>query len=422
VHTHVFARLARATALANGMPKLRQAFVPQPVVDRSPGELRAYIEGNDPVSKRPFVQEVIDGLTRPLDDQDLQGLSFERTTPRLLEPDTEANLHRLFEENRWTDYLPIVLPTEERVEAMLKGTSHPPDKIVGRLRPTNFREYWEFTVEKVAVNAVMAGARPEYLPVILALAASGVTARSSSTTSFATISVINGPIRNEIGMNSGIGAMGPYAHANATIGRAYSLLSQNLQGGSVPNETYMGSVGNWYAYSATIAEAEERSPWQPLHVQKGFKPTDSVAMAFLGGWYTQAGYGPRATWQEKMRHCLSACEQYVPPLLVMDPIVARGFVDLGFDNKEKLAKWCAENALLPAREYWDDMATQTLLRPRGVAGIEPYASRLKAKPDEIVQMYTPEEINIVVTGGETQAAWKMIGGLHRGTVSIDEWR
>ena len=70
----------------------------------------------------------------------------------------------------------------------------------------------------------MAGARPEYLPVILAMAASGMTARSSSTTSFATISVVNGPIRNEIGMNSGIGALGPYNHANATIGRAYGLL------------------------------------------------------------------------------------------------------------------------------------------------------------------------------------------------------
>jgi hypothetical protein len=106
------------------------------------------------------MQEVLEGLTAPLEDEDITGLSFERTTPRFVEPDTEDNLHRLFEENRWTDMLPIVLPTEARVQAMLKGTSHPPDKIVGRLRPTVFREAWEFDVEKVAVNAVMAGARP----------------------------------------------------------------------------------------------------------------------------------------------------------------------------------------------------------------------------------------------------------------------
>jgi hypothetical protein len=422
VHTHVFARLCRATALSMGMPRLRQAYVPQPVVDRSAADLRAYIDGNDRISGRPFMQEVLDGLTIPLDEADLQGVSFDRTTPRLLEPDTEDHLQRLFEENCWTDFLPITLPTEARVEAMLEGTSHAADEVVGRLRPTAFREFWEFTVEKVAVNAVMAGARPKYFPVILALAASGISARSSSTNSFATISIVNGPIRNEIGMNSGIGAMGPYSHANTTIGRAYGLLSQNLQGGSVPGDTYMGSLGNWYAYTAVLPEAEERSPWQPLHVQKGFKPTDSVATVFFGGWYTHAGYGPRATWQEKMRHALAAVEQYSPPLLVIDPIAARGFVDLGFDTKDKLIDWCANNALLTAREYWDNQWIQYLMRPRAVAGVEPYASRLNAKPDELIRIFEPEDINIVVAGGETQGAWKMISGSLRAKVSIDEWR
>ena len=260
VHTHVFARLAKAAALANGMPRTRQVFVPQPVVGVSPAQLRAYIEGDDKITGRPFVQEVIEGLSRPLDQEDLKGSTFERSTPRLLEPDTEDNLQEFFIRNRWTDFLPITLPTEERVARMLKGTSHPPDKMVGRLRPTAFREFWEFTVEKVAVNAVMAGARPEYLPVILAMAASGQTARSSSTNSFATISVVNGPIRNEIGMDSGIGVMGPYNHANATIGRAYGLLSQNLQGGSVPGETYMGTLGNWYGYTAAFPGGRGTQP------------------------------------------------------------------------------------------------------------------------------------------------------------------
>ena len=421
VHTQQFARLCKATALSMGMSQRRQAYTPHPVVDRTADHLRAYIDGSDPISKRPFMEEVLEGLTAPLEGAELQGQSFERTTPRLLEADTEDNLHRLFEENRWTDFLPIMLPTEARVEAMLKGTSHPPDRIVGRLRPTVFREAWESTVEKVAVNAVMAGARPEYFPVILALASSGITARSSSTTSFATITVVTGPISNEIGMSSGIGVMGPYNHANATIGRAYGLLSQNLQGGSVPGETYMGSQGNWYAYSAAFPEAEERSPWQPFHVQKGFKADESIASVFFGGWYTHAGYGPRATWQEKMRHALSAVEQYSPPLFVMDPVVARGFVELGFDTKEKLIDWCAENARLTAREYWDNQSIQ-LLRPKAVAGIEPYASRLKAAPDELIRIYEPSDINIVVAGGETQGAWKMISGALRATSSIDAWR
>jgi hypothetical protein len=403
------------------MPRTRQAFVPQPVVGKSPAELRAYIEGIDPVSKRPFMQGIIEGLTGPLDDEDLKGITFERSTPRLLEPDTEEHLQRLFIENHWTDFLPIVLPTEERVAAMLRGTSHAPDEVVGTLRPTRFREAWEFTVEKVAVNAVMAGARPEYFPVILALAASGITARSSSTTSMATISVVNGPIRHEIGMDAGIGVMGPYNHANATIGRAYSLLSQNLQGGSVPGETYMGSLGNWYAYSCCFPENEERSPWEPLHVQKGFRPTDSTVSLFFGARYTHSGFGPRETWREKFKHCFAAFEHF-PPLLVLDPIAARGFVERGFATKRQLIDWCAENARLPAREYWDDQWIQTIERPRAVAGVEPYATRLKAAPDEVIQIFEPSEINIVVAGGETQGAWRMFGCRYEKTVCIDDWR
>ena len=432
VSTHVFARLARATALAEGMPTARNVFVPQPIVGRTPDQLRAYIEGVDPVLKIPFVQGVIEGLTKPLSDQDLADSSFERSTPRLLTPDTEENLHALFLENHWTDCLPIVLPTEERVDRMLDGTSQPRDKIVGRMRPTAFREAWEFDVEKVAVNAVMAGARPDYFPVILTMAASGMTARSSSTTSWATISLINGPIRNEIGMNDGIGALGPYNHANATIGRAHSLASQNVQGGSVPGESYMGTLGNWLNYTACFPEAEERSPWDPFHVDEGFKPTDSTVSIFFGGWYTLSGFGPRETWQDRFTRMLTATDFYSPPLIVMDPLVARAFVDLGY-TKRSLIEWCAEHAKLPARDYWDDQWTQTLSKPLGVAGIEPYASRLRAEPGDLVNIFTPDDIKIVVTGGETQGGFKMFSGRYVGrgpgtenkgkpTFLIDEWR
>ena len=423
VHTHVFARLVRSVATANGMPTLRQAFVPQPVVGRTAEELRAYIDGTDPINKSSFIETVINGLTSPLDGQDLSGLSYTRSTPRLLDADTEEHLQRLFGERGWTDFAPIVLPTEERVAAMLAGTSHAPDEVVGRLRPTMYREYWEFTVEKVAVNAVMAGAHPAYLPVILAMASSGVSGRSSSTTSQATVALVNGPIRDEIGMNSGIGAMGPYGHANATIGRAYGLLSQNLQGGSVPQETYMGSQGNFLSFNATFAENEQASPWEPFHVQHGYKPEDSTVSLFLGGWYTVFGGGPRDTWKEKFTRSLQACDPYTGPILALDPLVARGFVDLGFDTKQKLIDWCVEHARLPAKEYWDNQWIQTLHRPRALAGVEPYASMLKAAPDELIRMFRPEDIHVVVVGGETGAMWKMIGGGPRlNMVLIDKWR
>jgi hypothetical protein len=425
VHTESFAQAVKQVAYAQGMPRQRFVFVPQPVMGKSPAELRAYVEGNDPVTGKPVMQEVIEALTAPLSEEDTRLVSFDRSTPRFVAPDTEENLHRLFLENGWTDCLPIVLPTEERVKAMLAATSHKPDEVVGRMRPTSTREAWEYTVEKVAVNAVMAGARPEYFPVILALAASCVTARGSTTSSMAAMVVVNGPIRREIGMNWGIGAMGPYNHANATIGRAYGLLSQNLQGGSVPGKTYLGSQGNNYAYnSLTFAENEERSPWEPFHVQRGFKPTDSVVSIFTGCRSTAYTLGLREKhWREHVVNLLRGMDPNHPPTLLLDPITARQFVDRGgFDTKEKLIRWIYENATLPAGIYWDYQLIQNYVYPRALKGVEPYATLLKAAEDELIPMFREQDIHIVVVGGETNGYWRIMGCNYAKSVSVDEWR
>src|ERR1051326_6892834 len=130
-----FQRLADSATRVRGVKRLRRAFVPGTLADRTTAELRDWVEGDDPVTGRPVRGGGVGERTRPRDDEALRGLTFERETPRLLEPDTEENLRRLFEESRWTDFLPIVLPTEERVEAMLAGTSHAPDEVVGTLRP-----------------------------------------------------------------------------------------------------------------------------------------------------------------------------------------------------------------------------------------------------------------------------------------------
>jgi hypothetical protein len=410
IHTNIFERAVRSVARVNGMPR---------------GELRAYVDGNDPVTGRPVMQEVIEGLTRPFDAQDLEKVAYERTTPRLVEPASERELRRLFLDNNWTDKLPIVLPTEERVAEMLAHTSHKADEVVGHMRPTQFREYWEYTVEKVAVNAVMAGAEPEYFPVILALAASGVSARGSTTSSAAAMAIVNGPIRHEIGMNCGIGALGPYNQANATIGRAYGLLSQNLQGGSEPGLTYLGSQGNNYAYnSVCFAENEERSPWEPFHVSKGFKPTDSTVSAFGGCRHTAFTLGVReAHWQDHVRNMLRGMDPREHPLFVLDPITAELFIKRGgFDTKEKLIDWAYNNACMTAGEYWDYQLIQNYIYPRATYGEEPYASMLATPADELVHMFLREEIEVVVVGGETNGYWRIFGANYGKTVSVDEWR
>ena len=425
LHTDKFDRVVRAVAAQNGMPGLRQAFVPQPVMGKTAAELRAYVDGLDPISGRPVMQEVIEGLTRPFTDAERGTVEFDRSTPRLVEPDTEENLHRLFLERDWTDKLPIVLPTEARVAAMLAATRRRPDEVVGRMRPTHFREAWEYTVEKVAVNAVMAGARPEYFPVILALAATGVSARGSSSSSVAAMAVVNGPVRHEIGMNVGTGALGPHNHANATIGRAYGLLSQNLQGGSTPGTTYMGSMGNSYAYnSVTFGENEERSPWEPFHVQHGFRPGDSAVSVWSGCRSTAFTLGlPEKHWRDHVRNLLRGMDPHTPPTLLLDPITARQFVDRGgFLKKDALIDWLYDTARMPAGEYWDYQLVQNYIYPRATFGEEPWASKLKAAPEELIPIFRREDIHVVVVGGETNGYWRIMGCTYQATQSVDAWR
>jgi hypothetical protein len=426
LHTDIFKRLVESVVRARGMPDAQYAYVPQPVMGKTPEQLMDYIEGQDPVTGKPVLQEIIEGLTATpeVSADELQRLTFDRTAPRLVTASSEEELHELFLKNKWTDYLPIILPTEQRVEAMLKGTSHKPDEVIGHMRPTGNREAWEYTVEKVAVNAVMAGARPEHFPVILALAASEISARGSSTSSLAAMCVVNGPVRKEIDMNWGIGALGPYNLANAAIGRAWGLLSQNLQGGSEPGETYMGSMGNNYSYNnLTFAENEERSPWEPLHVQHGFKEDESTVSVFGGCRGTQFTLGVREKhWEDHVRAMLSGIDGHDSVCYLLDPITARQFQDRGLQTKQDLIDWTYENSQMPASVYWDYQLVQNYIYPLATAGEEPYATKLKAAPDELVHKFSKRQIEVVVVGGEANGYWRIMHAGYRNTFSVDKWR
>ncbi|MGK6314812.1 UGSC family (seleno)protein [Neorhizobium sp. DT-125] len=424
IHTDKFDKVVRSVAKMGGLSQQPLVFVPQPVMGKTAEELRAYVEGIDPVNGKPVMQEIIEALTIGL-AAGAEDAQFERITPRHVDPDTEENLQAFFLRNNWTDKLPIILPTDARVADMLAGTSRKPDEVVGHMQPTTNRGLWEYTVEKVAVNAVMAGARPEYFPVILALAAAQITARGSTSSSAAAMAVVNGPIRGEIGMNCGVGALGPYSHANATIGRAFGLLSQNLQGGSVPGETFMGSLGNNYTYNnLTFAENEERSPWEPLHVQKGFEAKTSAVSLFHGCRSTTFSLGLRKEyWREHVRDMLLGTDAITAPVLVLDPICAHQFIDRGgFVKKQDLLHFIYETAQMPAGRYWDLQLVQNYIYPRATFGEEPMAGKLKAGKDQLVHVFREQDINVVVVGGESNGYWQIYGAHHRTTVSIDEWR
>jgi len=413
-------------ALNHGM-KLRFSYAPYPLVGRPREVLRQYLEGNDPYSGKPFMPQIIAALTEPLTDAEKNPTAQRGAPrPRLLKPDSEEGMYQLFLENGWTDGAPIVLPTEERVAHMLTGTAADPNEVVGQMTVTIHQEKLEYTVEKVAVNAVMAGAGPEHLPVILALAASGEPSMPSSTTSFARMAVVNGPIRDEIEMNYGLGALSPFNHANTVIGRAWTLISLNF-GDARPGETFMGSTGSNLNYNnMTFAENEERSAWEPFHVRKGFKKEESTVSIFQG-WSAINSMGAAGCVrpaQEEMLIIMQALPCVRGALtLVMDPLVANHLKEQGFDHPDKLAKYLSENFKMPAGQFWGSDVVYSLVEPSARAGVEPFASWLKLPKDELIAPYgMPEAINVVVVGGETQALWFTTDMWHAQTLSIDKWR
>jgi len=427
VVTAPFKDLMKAVAYKGGMARERFVFVPHPVGGQPVSILREYVLGPDPVTGRPVVDELVDSLTAPLDEEEERTGLIDRSAPRLLDPGLEEELLRRFLDDGWTDGLPVVLPTERRVEEMLEGTRQAPGKLVGQMRPTETQEAWEYTVEKVAVNAVMAGAKPAYLPVILALASTGETALHSSTSSFASMTVVNGPIRHEIGMNAGIGALGPFNHANATIGRAYGLLSRNLGGGAIPGTTYLGSQGNPFNYSnVCFPENEERSPWEPFHVQKGFAPNESVVSIFRGRGFSHLLGVRERTWKEQFVNLVSGItpSPRTNLTLLMEPIAARILKEgEGFDTKARLSRWFYEHSRVPAGLYWDYQLVINYIEPLARKGVEPFASWLNLPEDALIPRFSdPDGINVIVVGGETNAYWFAADFSYLKSQSVDEWR
>ncbi|MEJ2247121.1 MAG: UGSC family (seleno)protein, partial [Acidobacteriota bacterium] len=248
--TIAFENMVREDREFNGVP-LRFMYTPHPVVSMPPAVLRGYIEGKNPATGRKLIDEVLAALTTPYTEEESKNLAIVRPAPqrkRLLESDTEENLLQLFIERGWTDGLPIIPPTEERVAEMLTGTCQPPDKQVGKALIVDTQENLNITVETVAIAAVMAGARPEHLPVLLAIASTGQPAIQPSTLPFTSALLVNGPVRNDIGMNCGMGALGPYNRANAVIGRAWTLMSI-IWGYARRKRTFWTSQGNNYTYN-----------------------------------------------------------------------------------------------------------------------------------------------------------------------------
>jgi len=424
--TSHFANYMERDSKIHGVP-LRFSFPPHPTAWVSRETHQKYVEGNDPITGQPLMEELIDALTRPLTEEEKHPEPFKKSRrPQLLEPDTEDNLRRLFIQNGWTDGLPIILPTEERVAEMLTGTDHDSQEVIGHMSVTPHEEKLEYTVEKVAINAVMAGARPEHFPVILAIAATQRALIPSSTGSWCHMILVNGPIRNEIGMNSGIGAFSPVNMANSVIGRAWTLMSI-CQGQAKPGKTFWSSQGNNNTYNnMCAAENEEESVWEPFHVTKGYKADESIVSVFRGwAMLSTSGAASHRSLGEELNIQLAV----MPPLnsaatIIMDPLVARNLKENeGFSTKQYFMKWLSKNIRIPAGQYWKTDQIDMLVASEAYKGVEPYASWKKLPDDALITPYfKPENIHIVVIGGGISPLWKTSDYIYGSSASIDKWR
>jgi hypothetical protein len=434
----------QVTCEKEGMPELRRVNIPHPAGNVSDEELpeiltemvnaltKPVTEGDrdDRLKKEkashflPMFQKAEDGPPIEKTEED-RGIGKAPTQVAII--GTLEEVQKYFDDNCWTDGLPIVPPTRERIEEMLSGTSHPPGEIVTK---TMLPEDWIVTVEKVAIVGVMAGCKPADMPVLLAIieAFSQEVFASTvrSTTSFSFPIIVSGPIAKEIGMNSGINALGSGTgnKANATIGRFLRLALINL-GGSKSGVSDMSSQGSPSKYGFAFAENEERSPWEPFHVSMGCRPDESVVTIMSGGWSHMGCFGNVDL--DEMAKAVTSIELPNGLLLIMDPMSAGILAKRGYKKKD-VEEYIWAHAKTTAGEFRSDFFYPAFIEPI-LKGTSMYgrdrewpSHYLNLRDDELVHKFPEGSIKVVVVGGETNPftqAWRMSRPI---MVSADKWR
>ncbi len=329
----------------------------------------------------------------------------EKLTARQIEIGEQDEFEFIFERGL-TDGLPVIPPTPERVKRMLTGTKRDPREVIAALPPN----MGPATIEKIAANAVMAGCKPEYLPVVLAAIEAVATPEFNahgimSTTWGATpVIVVSGPIRERIGMNMGMMALGYGHRANATIGRAVKLTLRNV-GGAKPGDIERSTLGSIGKFTTCFAEWEERSPWEPLHVERGFKKQESVVTVFglesssrqiadqtsrtAHALCGSLGLGLEACWHPKQHGAgevlLIVCPEHA------DTIAREKW------TKAQVRARIQEITSRPLRELLPDAESGEGVPAKALGFANPTPEQLETR---IPKFRKAENINMIVAGGE----------------------
>jgi hypothetical protein len=374
-----FATDAQSASSSRGMPTLRVIAENVPPECTVSAKIEAGIDSS--------MNDILAALTSPLtaEEKAPRPKEGEKLTRKIFKGDLKE-VNRFFYKRGWTDGFPILPPTEEEVAEMLTGTDLAPDYVVGKVIP----RLGKATVEKIAINAVMAGALPTYMPLLISAVEilEEPDARFGtwevSTGSWIPFWIINGPIRQELHINSGSGALSPGDIANATIGRAMSLIIKNI-GGARKGVEDMGTFGHPGKYTMVVAENEEASLWEPLHVQQGFKKEDNtITASFPNQVYTANPFGSDA------KGILNGIIPIVrgATTILVQPQHARALAEEGWTKKE-IQAFISEYARKPAYQTsgfylpWSPNRTLPPLNPQ----------------DSVRMVASPNSIRVVVAGG-----------------------
>ncbi len=354
-------------------------------------------------------------------------LDGSRLRARPIEIGGETDVFEFLFEQGFTDGLPVIPPSPDRVLSMLAGTGRAPQDLVAVVPPN----MGNATVEKIAINAVMAGCRPDYLPVVIAALEAVCTDEfnihgiMATTMGASPVLVVNGPIRHRIEMNMKQGALGQGNRANATIGRALRLILSNV-GGARPGGIERATLSSPLKFTMCFAEWEEKSPWEPLHVERGFSASDSVVTAFgmTSGPTLVVDQTSRSAAQLAGSIGQSADAAFHPrahgltDVLVVIPLEHVATLERDGYQKSDLRNRIQEVTAVPLRELQSDSVSGVGLDPA-------QASRLPAErlAVEVPKFASPQDIHIVVAGG---TAGKFTGIFHgwsvgpRGTQPVSQ--
>jgi len=321
--------------------------------------------------------------------------------------DPWADAQRIFVERGWSDGLPVVPPTPEAVRAICAGTRRAPEEVVALLSPG----LGKATVEKIAINAVMAGCEPAHLPLVIAATEAIADERftlhtiAQSTTPSAPLFLVNGPVIQRLGLNSGSCALGPgvQSRANIAVGRALRLIMMNI-GHAYPQRSDMDTIGSPIKFSLVLAEHEAANPWEPYHVEQGFARDDSVVTAF-GIWDLRAASDLKSGTPDLLLQAYAGelgtmatgrfANTNTPfpfgstPLVIFPPDHARVFREAGW-SKNDVRKFLFVHATVPGWRFaYHPTAFEDTRRWAPV--VSPFA--------QVSVLESPERLQIAVAGG-----------------------